>query len=99
MHALVSVRRPVDDPNAVPADCAVVGDIHYPDAPSAKLVYGRYQICERSSEELRRFAATNAKFPNYSTADQFLTADEFKMLVALGEQVGTRLRVLADELP
>jgi hypothetical protein len=92
---LTSVRAPLDDPRALPADCAAAGTIVYADGTTAPIFYGRYQVYERSSPELRRFAAENAKFPNYSTADQFLTDDEFAMLRALGEQVGTRLRDLA----
>ena len=47
--------------------------VRYDDGTCAPIIYGRYQVYEGSARELRRFAAENAKFPTYSTADQFLT--------------------------
>jgi len=94
---LTPVRAPLDDPHALPADCAAVGTVRYADGTCAPIIYGRYQVYEGSARELRRFAAENAKFPTYSTADQFLTNDEFEMLQALGAQVGRRLCQLASQ--
>jgi hypothetical protein len=86
---LTPVRR-VD--TALPADCVAAGTIQYTSGERGLLLYGRYQLCERSPLDLQHYANRNPRFPNYSTGDQFLDDDEYLMLVSLGRQVGERLR-------
>jgi hypothetical protein len=81
-------------PDGLPKDCVAKGTIRYPDgSPDGTLYYGRHQVSVTSSEPIRHFAAENPKFPNYSTGNQFLSDAEFEHLVALGTEVGTRLRL------
>jgi hypothetical protein len=81
--------------NAVlPADCATEGVIQYPDSLGGgmgRLLYGRHQLSEVSSPALLQYGALDDRFPDYSTADQFLSETEFDQLVMLGEHVGDRI--------
>lgn len=54
--------------------------------------YVKLQACQAMSKELRRYAIADAGFPHYSTANQFLTPQQFKNLVELGRDSGRRLR-------
>lgn len=88
----------------LPADCTAEGTVRYPPAMgggTARLLYGRNQLCETAPHELVQFAATDPVFPNYSTGDQFLTDAQFAALVALGAHVGARLtdRLVATPTP
>jgi hypothetical protein len=80
-----------------PVECVVEGTVRYPadlGGGTGRLLYGRAQLCEGSPPELLRYGGTDRRFPAYSTADQFLTEREFDSLVALGVDVGARIRGL-----
>jgi hypothetical protein len=74
-----------------PADCATTGTVTYADGSVGRLIYAKAQISDASPAELRRFAAANPPFPDYSTGDQYLSEVEFDMLVALGEHLAQRV--------
>ena len=46
--------------------------------------------------DLLRFGAIDARFPDYSTIDQFLTEPEHLQLVALGHHLAERMVALHD---
>jgi hypothetical protein len=84
---------------AIPLDCAAEGIITYPESlggGTGRLLYGRYQLSEASSPALLQFGGIDARFPDYSTADQFLSETEYDQLVLLGEHVGDRIVGLFD---
>lgn len=89
---------PIDLPErGVPLDCVTTGRITYPAAMgggTGRLFYGRYQVSEQAPAAVAQFAAANLRYPYYSTGDQFLTDDEHRALVALGQHVGDRLAML-----
>ena len=58
---------------------------------TGRLLYGRHQLSEVSSPSLLQYGALDDRFPDYSTADQFLSETEFDQLVMLGEHVGDRI--------
>jgi hypothetical protein len=59
---------------------------------TVEIHYVKLQACQAMSKELRRYAIADAGFPHYSTANQFLTPQQFKNLVELGRDSGRRLR-------
>jgi hypothetical protein len=80
----------------LPVDCVAEGVIRYPASegparPTARLVYGRAQLNEAAQPDLLRYGAIDDRFPDYSTADQYLTDIEHLQLVALGEHVADRI--------
>lgn len=78
----------------LPVDCAAEGIIKYPESlggGTGRLLYGRHQLSEVASPALLQYGALDGRFPNYSTADQFLSEVEFDQLVMLGEHVGDRI--------
>jgi len=78
----------------LPPDCAAAGTIVYPltmGGGSGRLLYGRYQLSEAAAPALLQYGAAHPPFPNYSTADQFLSDDEHVQLVALGEHLAARI--------
>lgn len=83
-------------PPTMPFSCATTGTVTYADGATAELFYARNQVALTSSPELRAFAGGDRRFPDYSTADQFLRDVQFANLVALGEEMGTRLVGLHD---
>ncbi|MCU1361012.1 MAG: hypothetical protein JWN99_2301 [Ilumatobacteraceae bacterium] len=90
---------PLKRDTAIPLDCAAEGLIHYPASMgggTGRLLYGRYQLSEASTPGLLQYGALDAKFPGYSTADQFLSEVEHDQLVALGHHVGDRIVGLFD---
>lgn len=83
----------------VPIDCAVEGVVRYPaemGGGTGRLLYGRSQLSEAALPELLQFGAIDARFPDYSTLDQFLTETEHLQLVALGHHVAERMVQLHD---
>jgi hypothetical protein len=79
-------------PDDEPLDCVAVGTVTHADGASGRVVYAKAQISDAAPVELRQFAAANPPFPDYSTGDQYLTEEEFDMLVALGEHLAERVR-------
>lgn len=49
-----------------------------------RLLFVKAQISEDLSDQLIGYSFEDPLFPNYSTADQFLGADQFRMMVRLG---------------
>ena len=84
---LASLRRGAD----APLDSVAVGEIEYPDGTTGVLIYGKSQLSEASTPALLQFGAIDARFPDYSTIDQFLSDAEHLQLIALGEHVGERM--------
>ena len=87
---------------SVPLDCAAEGVITYPALPdggvgrTARLVYGRSQLSEAAHPELLQYGASDARFPDYSTLDQYLSETEHVQLVAMGDHVAERMVRLFD---
>lgn len=81
-------------PGDGPLDCVTTGTATYPDGSTGRLIYAKAQISEQTPLEIRRFAAANPPFPDYSTSDQFLTEAEFDALVALGDHMAARIASL-----
>jgi hypothetical protein len=59
---------------------------------TVEIHYVKLQACQAMSKELRRYAIADPGFPHYSTANQFLTPQQFDNLVELGRDSGRRLR-------
>lgn len=59
-----------------------------------RILFIKAAVAEYSSVELRRYAASDAKFPNFSTGDQLLTSDQFSQLARLGYE--STERAIAD---
>jgi hypothetical protein len=55
--------------------------------------YAKLQVTQDMSPALRRYAIADPKFPNYSTAQQFLTPQQFSNLVQAGIEAGDKLLV------
>lgn len=96
---LVTLR--LQQETGVPLDCAVEGTITYPaDADgvqrTARLLYGRSQLSEAAGPSLVQYGATDDRFPDYSTLDQYLTETEHLQLVAIGEHLAERMVRLFD---
>ena len=92
-------RRNAEGLEMIPLDSAVEGVIRYPEAMgggTGRLLYGRAQLSEEALPALVQYGGIDARFPDYSTADQFLTEIEHLQLVALGEHVGDRMVGLFD---
>jgi hypothetical protein len=84
---------------AMPLDCAAEGVITYPPSMgggTGRLLYGRYQLSEASAPTLLQYGALDDRFPDYSTADQFLSEVQYDQLVLLGAHVGDRIVGLFD---
>jgi hypothetical protein len=82
-------------PHDEPLDCVATGRVTHADGSIGRIIYAKAQISDAAPVELRQFAAANPPFPDYSTGDQYLTEEEFDMLVALGEHLAERVRVAA----
>jgi hypothetical protein len=82
-------------PHDEPLDCVATGTVTHADGSTGRIIYAKAQISDAAPVELRQFAAANPPFPDYSTGDQYLTEEEFDMLVALGEHLAERVRVAA----
>jgi hypothetical protein len=90
---------PLGRRGSLPADCAAEGVIAYPDwlgGGTGRLLYGRAQLSEAAGPALLQYGAVDDRFPDYGTADQFLSPTEYDELVALGEHVGDRIVRLFD---
>lgn len=61
-----------------------VGTVEYDDGTTGRLLYLKAAVMQSSPLEIQRYAADDHRFPNYSTADQLLTANEFDHLLRLG---------------
>jgi len=84
---------------SVPLDCAVEGLITYPASAgggTGRLLYGRSQLSEAAHPELLQYGAADARFPDYSTLDQYLTETEHLQLVAIGDHLAERMVRLFD---
>ena len=77
----------------VPRDCVTTGTATFRDGSGhvTSIVYAKAQISDTASGSLRRFAASDPSFPDYSTADQYLTEEQFDRLVELGEHLAERI--------
>ena len=60
--------------------------VTYTDDDEGTIIYAKAQLSSDLDVELRRFAAADPRFPNYSTGDQFLTNEQFRNLVELGRR-------------
>jgi hypothetical protein len=85
----VSSMRTAGD-SARPATSTAVGTIRYGDKQGSdgvgKILYIKAQVCNDLPTPMIGFSFQDPQFPNYSTADQFLTADQFQQLAMLGWQ-------------
>ena len=77
----------------VPLDCATTGTATFRDGSGhvTSIVYAKAQISDTAPGSLRRFAASDPRFPDYSTADQYLSEEQFDRLVELGEHLADRI--------
>ena len=67
------------------------GEIHYPvedDEPAkvGRLLYVKAQRSRAMPLQVMRYGSEDVRFPDYSTADQFLTDAEFRNLAVLGRE-------------
>jgi hypothetical protein len=60
------------------------------------IYYAKAQVASSLDIALRRYAAADRRFPNYSTGDQFLRDEQFRQLVELGRAAGDDLSKLAE---
>ncbi|MDH3293142.1 MAG: hypothetical protein OER95_02345 [Acidimicrobiia bacterium] len=60
------------------------GAIIYSDGKRSDLIYLKAAVAGNSPIHIRRYAAGDRRFPNYSTSDQFLGEEEFVYMVQLG---------------
>ena len=65
--------------------------VTYVDGTTAAIYYAKASVAADLDVAVRRYAAGDPRFPNYSTGNQFLTSDQFAQLVALGRAAGTRV--------
>jgi hypothetical protein len=65
---------------------------------TGSIYYAKAQVASSLDIALRRYAAADRRFPNYSTGDQFLRDEQFRQLVELGRAAGDELakRAAAD---
>jgi hypothetical protein len=75
----------------VAPSCVTTLTVHYVGGTTGTIHYAKAQVATDLDIELRRYAAADRRFPNYSTGNQFLTRDQFGALVALGRASGERL--------
>ena len=59
--------------------------------------YAKAQLASGLAIDLRRYAKSDPRFPNYSTGNQFLTNEQFGELVSLGHEAGDRLVELVPD--
>ena len=79
-------RAMADDP-APPTAPVMVGRVRYPDADDGYIVYCRAALWPAVAFELQTFARLDGQFPRHSTANQFLSADQFDAYRRLGWSV------------
>lgn len=73
-------------------------DAHPDVAPAvATVYYTKLQSVQGMTEDLKRWAIADPKFPHYSTAQQFLRASQFSNLVELGRVAGAAVLAVARE--
>jgi hypothetical protein len=60
--------------------------------------YAKLQATQTMSAELKRWAIADPKFPRYSTLSQFLTDEQFKNLVELGQIAGADVLRCAEDV-
>ena len=93
---LRELRAPAE---ALPKTAIASWPIVYADrAEPGRLLYAKAQVSADADLELQRFAKTDRKFPNYSTAKQNLKDGQFRALVSMGKQAGKRLADLYEGL-
>ena len=59
--------------------------------------YAKLQATQDMSPHLRRYAIADPKFPGYSTAQQFLSPQQFMNLVVAGDEAGRKLLDAANK--
>ena len=86
-------------PEALPKTAVACWPIVYADrAAPGRLRYAKAQVQRADADlELQRFAKSDRKFPQYSTAKQNLTDAQFHALVWLGSQAARSLSALYRE--
>ncbi len=60
------------------------GTVTYADGKTATILYVKAAIMKSTPLHIQRYASADRRFPNYSTADQLLTAEELSHLIHLG---------------
>lgn len=70
---------------------AVVGSIHYPDAPAGQLLYFKPTLAPDTSSDILNYAAGNPGFPHQSTADQCFDESQFESYRKLGHEIAARV--------
>jgi hypothetical protein len=66
------------------------GTITYADGQKGHLIYVKAVVAQNSPIHIRRYAAGDRRFPNYSTGDQFLDEPEFVYMAQLGHDAMNR---------
>ena len=69
-----------------PARNHCIATITYPDGAQGRLLYVKAQSSRELPLDILRYAKEDPTFPNYSTADQFLSEPEFCNLAILGRE-------------
>lgn len=81
--------RPVlPGPDGLSEATAVDGVVRYPNGRTAKLVYAKAALTEKSSWDLHAFKTRDSQFPNHSTTKQTFTDEQFEAYRTLGYEAG-----------
>lgn len=78
----------------VPRDCVTTGTARFRSGSKheTSIVYVKAQVSDTTPSPLRKFAASDPQFPDYSTGDQFLTEEQWDRLAEFGGHMADRIR-------
>ncbi len=88
---LSGLERLVGNGSVLPPTTVTTLSVDYVGGFSGTIVYAKAQLAADLDIGLRRYAKADRGFPNYSTANQFLSNDQFAQLVDLGRASGRRV--------
>lgn len=89
----LAAMRP--DDAARPAKNWAVADVGYSDGTTGRLLFVKAQASQAMPLDVLRYSKEDPAFPNYSTANQFLSEAEFTNLAILGRE--SVIRALEDK--
>lgn len=88
---LAGLEQLVGDGTVLPPTTVTTLRVDYVGGFSGTIVYAKSQLAADIDIDLRRYAKADRGFPNYSTANQFLSNEQFARLVDLGRASGRKL--------
>lgn len=89
LDSVLESMRPQSD--ALPATITATIEAKYKNGGRVRIHYTKLQATQQMSRDLRLFALADKAFPTYSTVRQFLSNEQFGMLVDLGRFAGTEV--------